>query len=112
MHYLTVKWFYLFLLTIIGMQILAYTQGCKWLRLTENLLGLNSGPQKMFDLKIVLSTFPQTFGLSYLFYYCVKQPNWFILSVLKCKIPKFSGAKPQAIFFSYKYLRFLGSVEV
>ena len=58
MHYLTVKWFYLFLLPIIGMQILAYTQGCKWLRLTENLLGLNSGPQKIFDLKIVLSTFP------------------------------------------------------
>ena len=108
-----VKWFYLFLLPIIGMQILEYTQGCKWLRITKNLLGLNSGPQKIFDLKIVLLNFPpQTFGLSYLVYYCVKQLNWFILSVLKCKIPEFSGAKPQAIFFSYKYLRFLGSVEV
>ena len=50
-------------------------------RPTENFLSENCFTQ--------LS--PQTFGLSYLFYYCVKQPNWFILSVLKCKIPKFSG---------------------
>ena len=82
-------------------------------RLTENLLGLNSGPQKFFDLKIVLLNFPPKHSICLICFIIVWNNQTGSFWVFwNAKFQNFLGLNPMPSFFSYKYLRFLGSVEV